>query len=49
MSEETEKTGTVERNHRKVLQGYVVSDKMDKTVVVQVEDRVKHRDRKSVV
>ena len=43
MSEETEKTATVERNHRKVLQGYVVSDKMDKTVVVQVEDRVKHR------
>ncbi len=23
-------------------QGYVVSDKMDKTVVVEVEDRVKH-------
>lgn len=43
MSEEREKTATVERNHRKVLQGYVVSDKMDKTVVVQVEDRVKHR------
>ena len=46
MSEETEKTATVERNHRKVLQGYVVSDKMDKTVVVQVEDRV---DRNIVV
>ena len=27
---------------RKVLQGLVVSDKMDKTVVVLVEDRVKH-------
>lgn len=31
-----------ERNFRKVRRGYVVSDKMDKTVVVQVEDRVKH-------
>jgi small subunit ribosomal protein S17 len=27
---------------RKVRQGLVVSDKMDKTVVVAVEDRVKH-------
>ena len=27
----------------KVREGYVVSDKMDKTVVVAVEDRVKHR------
>jgi small subunit ribosomal protein S17 len=34
---ETERTST-----RKVLQGLVVSDKMDKTVVVLVEDRVKH-------
>jgi len=31
-----------ERNYRKTRQGYVVSDKMDKTVVVEVEDRVKH-------
>ncbi|MCE0486213.1 30S ribosomal protein S17 [Ornithinimicrobium sediminis] len=30
------------RNYRKARQGYVVSDKMDKTVVVMVEDRVKH-------
>ena len=30
------------RNDRKTRQGYVVSDKMDKTVVVEVEDRVKH-------
>jgi len=30
------------RNYRKTRQGYVVSDKMDKTVVVEVEDRVKH-------
>jgi ribosomal protein S17 len=25
-----------------VRRGYVVSDKMDKTIVVEVEDRVKH-------
>jgi small subunit ribosomal protein S17 len=31
-----------ERNSRKVREGLVVSDKMDKTVVVAVEDRVKH-------
>ncbi|RHW27105.1 30S ribosomal protein S17 [Nocardioides immobilis] len=34
--------GTVERNSRKTREGMVVSDKMDKTVVVSVEDRVKH-------
>ncbi|MDC4232141.1 30S ribosomal protein S17 [Actinomyces sp. B33] len=33
---------TTARNERKVRRGYVVSDKMDKTVVVQIEDRVKH-------
>src|ERR671932_102031 len=38
-----EATTTVERGTRKVREGYVVSDKMDKTVVVAVEDRVKHR------
>jgi|ERR671920_895334 small subunit ribosomal protein S17 len=31
-----------ERGRRKVREGLVVSDKMDKTVVVLVEDRVKH-------
>jgi small subunit ribosomal protein S17 len=31
-----------ERSARKVRDGLVVSDKMDKTVVVSVEDRVKH-------
>jgi small subunit ribosomal protein S17 len=30
------------RARRKVREGLVVSDKMDKTVVVSVEDRVKH-------
>ena len=29
-------------SHRKTREGLVVSDKMDKTVVVSVEDRVKH-------
>jgi small subunit ribosomal protein S17 len=29
-------------SHRKVREGLVVSDKMQKTVVVEVEDRVKH-------
>jgi small subunit ribosomal protein S17 len=33
---------TTERSARKVREGLVVSDKMDKTVVVSVEDRVKH-------
>jgi small subunit ribosomal protein S17 len=35
--------GTVERSTRKVRVGYVVGDKMNKTIVVAVEDRVKHR------
>lgn len=39
MSEQTDKTV---RNTRKTFEGLVVSDKMDKTVVVSVEDRVKH-------
>ncbi len=30
------------RGYRKTREGYVVSDKMNKTVVVVVEDRVKH-------
>ena len=30
------------RGYRKTQRGYVVSDKMDKTIVVEVEDRVKH-------
>ena len=31
-----------ERSSRKIREGYVVSDKMDKTVVVSIEDRIKH-------
>ncbi len=38
----SEQTPTAERSSRKVREGLVVSDKMDKTVVVSVEDRVKH-------
>ena len=32
----------VQRGFRKTREGYVVSDKMDKTVIVAVEDRFKH-------
>ena len=32
----------MERNLRKVRVGKVVSDKMDKTVVVAIEDHIKH-------
>jgi small subunit ribosomal protein S17 len=31
-----------ERGYRKTRRGYVTSDKMEKTIVVEVEDRVKH-------
>ena len=31
-----------QRPYRKTRRGYGVSDKMDKTVTVEVEDRVKH-------
>ena len=33
---------TVERNLRKTRIGKVVSNKMDKTIVVAIEDHVKH-------
>jgi len=38
----TETASPEARSRRKVREGIVVSDKMDKTVVVVVEDRVKH-------
>ena len=41
MSETTE-TQAQARNRRKVREGLVVSDKMDKTIVVALEDRKKH-------
>ena len=40
MSEQ--RSGGLVRGYRKVREGLVVSDKMDKTVVVEVEDRVMH-------
>ena len=44
MSEQTVNQGasSPERNARKTREGLVVNAKMDKTVVVSVEDRVKH-------
>ena len=39
---EVDVSSTQERPRRKTAQGLVVSDKMDKTVVVTVEDRVTH-------
>jgi small subunit ribosomal protein S17 len=36
------KDTSVERADRKIREGLVVSDKMDKTIVVAVEDRFKH-------
>ena len=41
MSETTESSTEV-RGRRKVREGLVVSDKMNKTVIVAVEDQVKH-------
>lgn len=38
----SENTTATTRARRKVREGLVVSDKMGKTVVVEVEDRVKH-------
>ncbi|WGH86160.1 30S ribosomal protein S17 [Auritidibacter ignavus] len=44
----TESTNTAateaapERNYRKTLRGIVVSDKMDKTIVVEIESHKKH-------
>ena len=38
----SENTQTVRESNRKVREGVVVSDKMDKTVVVLIEERVKH-------
>jgi len=38
----TENAVAQARNRRKTREGVVVSDKMDKTVVVRVEERVKH-------
>ena len=42
MTETNETAAPARTSHRKVREGLVVSDKMQKTVVVEVEDRVKH-------
>lgn len=42
VTETAETTESLVRNNRKVREGLVVSDKMDKTVVVALEDRKKH-------
>lgn len=41
-TENTPREATLERGARKVREGVVVSAKMDKTVVVAVEEHVKH-------
>jgi small subunit ribosomal protein S17 len=38
----TEQPNPEQRGFRKTREGYVVSDKMNKTVTVEVEDRVQH-------
>ncbi|MBM3688793.1 MAG: 30S ribosomal protein S17 [Actinobacteria bacterium] len=42
MSYEKVTVSTDARTTRKIREGYVVSDKMDKTVTVAIEDRFKH-------
>ena len=42
MSEEQNEAETNERNNRKTREGLVVSNKMDKTAVVAVIERVRH-------
>ena len=39
----------MERNLRKTMVGTVVSDKMDKTVVVSIQDNVKHPLYKKII
>ena len=41
-SQQSSGPGLAGRGYRKVREGLVVSDKMEKTIVVEVEDRVKH-------
>jgi small subunit ribosomal protein S17 len=42
MSEQNTTATTATRKRRRVLQGTVTSDKMDKTITVEVNRRVKH-------
>ena len=43
MSEQATPDAATRENARKVREGVVVSDKMDKTAVVETIDRVRHR------
>ncbi|MDW3220765.1 MAG: 30S ribosomal protein S17 [Acidimicrobiales bacterium] len=43
MAEQTERDTGVRENARKVREGMVVSNAMDKTAVVETIDRVRHR------
>ena len=43
MAEQTTPDTDTRENARKVREGVVVSDKMDKTAVVETVDRVRHR------
>lgn len=42
MAEKTPETAAAVRGYRKTRRGYVTSDKMNKTIVVELEDMVKH-------
>jgi len=42
MSKAKASANSVERPFRKTREGIVTSDKMDKTVVVAIQDRIKH-------
>jgi small subunit ribosomal protein S17 len=42
VSKEGAHASSHERPYRKTVRGFVVSDKMEKTIVVEVEERVKH-------
>ena len=49
MSQGNERRSIVERNLRKVRVGKVTSNKMDKTIVVAIEEHVKHPRYKKIV
>lgn len=42
MSTKDNTAATSQRADRKLRRGYVISDKMDKTITIEVKDRVKH-------
>ena len=49
MADKKTEATTEARGYRKTRRGYVVSDKMNKTIVVEVEDRVMHPLYKKVI